>query len=277
MPTLGRFVVAGGCAEQTALVEAEADAVSFKIGTRQWRAVRSDAAELCLDAIGDARWQAVRQLTGSGISVALEDTDASRDCYGYAVAPRASAERFTDWSHCFGTAWRLICGDYGAYAPGLAAGLLAVVPLVPHVTGREISATARHAFGAVAAAPVDDPVTLALLLIHEFQHVKLGALIDLYDLYDPADKRLYYAPWREDERPFEALLQGTYAHVAVSDFWRIRMLAGDSGAELAASRYEFWRRNTSEAIDALANSGSLTTLGSRLVDRMRDTVDSWSC
>ena len=43
-------------------------------------------------------------------------------------------------------------------------------------------------------------MTLALLLMHEFQHVKLGAVLDLYDLFDPDDKRLYHAPWRKDPR-----------------------------------------------------------------------------
>lgn len=63
---------------------------------------------------------------------------------------------------------------------------------------------------------------LALLLIQEFQHVKLGAVLDLYDLFDPADDRLLHAPWRDDPRPLEGLLQGTYAHLAVTDFWHAR-------------------------------------------------------
>ena len=50
------------------------------------------------------------------------------------------------------------------------------------------------------ALPADGE-TLALLLIHEFQHVKLGAVLDLLDLCDPADRRLFYAPWRDDPRP----------------------------------------------------------------------------
>ena len=55
------------------------------------------------------------------------------------------------------------------------------MPLQPGPEGRDISAAARQAFGAVGVALPADPVTLALLLIHEFQHVKLGAVLDLYD------------------------------------------------------------------------------------------------
>ena len=63
-----------------------------------------------------------------------------------------------------------------------------------------------------------DPPTLASLLIHEFQHVKLGAVLDLYDLYNPADGRLFHAAWREGKRLLKGLLRGTYAHVTVTDF-----------------------------------------------------------
>ena len=69
-----------------------------------------------------------------------------------------------------------------------------------------------------------DPATLALLMMHEFQHVKLGAILDEYDLYDPDGDRLFPAPWGEGKRPIEGLLQGTYAHLAVTDYWRQRQV-----------------------------------------------------
>jgi uncharacterized protein len=111
--------------------------------------------------------------------------------------------------------------------------------------------------------------------MHEFQHVKLGAILDLYDLYDPSDDRLYYAPWREDRRPLEGLLQGTYAHLAVSDYWRVRQQA-TTGAEsrLAAERYAFWHGHTRTAIETLAESGSMTTLGMEFVIAMRESASS---
>jgi HEXXH motif-containing protein len=30
--------------------------------------------------------------------------------------------------------------------------------------------------------------------MHEFQHVKLGAVLGEFDLYDPADRRLFHVP-----------------------------------------------------------------------------------
>jgi uncharacterized protein len=149
------------------------------------------------------------------------------------------------------------------------------MPLSAGPQGKDVSATARQAFGAVAAALPADPVILALLIIHEFQHVKLGAVLDLYDLYDPADDRLFHAPWRDDPRPLEGLLQGTYAHLAVSDFWRARReVTAGADSEAAGARFAFWHAHTCDAVDTLTNSGSLTPLGVRFVSEMRQSLRS---
>jgi uncharacterized protein len=136
--------------------------------------------------------------------------------------------------------------------------------------GGDLSAAARDAFGTVAVALPADPVTLALQLIHEFQHVKLGAVLDLYDLYDRADDRLFHAPWREGKHQLGNLLQGAYAHLAVTDFWRARQyIAADPAA---GQRFVHWRAQTRDAIETLATSGSLTPLGTWFVDEMRHSV-----
>jgi len=96
------------------------------------------------------------------------------------------------------------------------------VPLAAPPDGREVSAAARASFGAVAMVLPDDPVTLARLLVHEFQHVKLGAILDLYDLHVPDGDRLFPAPWGEGKLHFEGLLRGAYAQLAVAEFWRAR-------------------------------------------------------
>jgi uncharacterized protein len=150
------------------------------------------------------------------------------------------------------------------------------MPLANEESGREISAAAREAYGAVAVALPASGDDLALLMIHEFQHVKLGALMDLFDLYDQADQRRFFAPWRDDLRPVGALLQGTYAHLGVTDYWRIRThhVTGQDGAR-AAEQFARWRMMTHEAIGTLAGSGALTPLGERLVAGMSATVDPW--
>ncbi len=219
---------------------------------------------------GPGEWQPVRMLRAPGLCVALDDTDPYRDCHQWQAAPRLSDSEFGQWQRLFLAAWQEIEREHGAYAPALAAGLTTVMPLSAAAGGRDVSATARHAFGAVAAARPADPVTLALLLIHEFQHVKMGAVLDIYDLYDPADSRLFHAPWREDPRPLEGLLQGTYAHLAVTDFWRVRQeVSAGAAAEAAGQRFAHWRGHTRDAIETLTTSGSLTPLGMQFVAEMR--------
>jgi len=222
------------------------------------------------------RWEPIRALRSDGIFVRLDDSDPERDCQGWPATDRLSVEDLSHWQASFDTAWRLIDGQYPAYAPGIAAGLSTITPLAAAAEGHEISATARQAPGAIAAALPGTPDLLALLILHEFQHVKMGAVLDAYDLYDESDGRLFYAPWRNDPRPFEGLLQGTYAHIAVTDFWRThRTRLEGPAAEAAEAHFARWRLHTAEAVEVLADSGSLTPLGTRFIDGMRATVTPW--
>ena len=286
LPALGRLQVgrdqaarSSGGAHETATVDVAADVVSIRIGESCWALATIDllSGGGCPVATAQngrsAEWQPVRMLTGPGIRVALEDTDPYRDCHQWRALPRLTDAEFARWQRHFAAAWEEIEREHAVYASALAAGLTTLMPLAAAQEGNEVSAAARHAFGAVAAALPDDPVTLALLLIHEFQHVKLGAVLDLYDLFDPADDRLFHAPWRADKRPLEGLLQGTYAHLAVTDFWhtRQRVTVGPA-AEEAAQRFARWHAHTRDAVETLASSGSLTPLGTWFVDEMRQSV-----
>jgi uncharacterized protein len=203
----------------------------------------------------------------------MEDTDPFRDCYHRPVAPRLTEAEFARWQRDLSAAWPEIERGHGAYAPALAAGLAVLTPLAAVQDGREVSGTARNAFGAAAMAPAADPLTLARLLIHEFQQVKLSAILDLYDLLKPADDRLFPAPWGEEKLHLEGLLRGAYAHLAVTEFWRIRHEdpPGPS-AGIAGPRFGQWRADTAEAIETLLDSGSLTSLGTSWVREMRHSL-----
>ncbi|MER7752618.1 FxsB family cyclophane-forming radical SAM/SPASM peptide maturase [Kitasatospora sp. NPDC097643] len=214
-----------------------------------------------------------------GWTVALEDLDPLRDSHDHAVADRLTEPELLDWTGALREAWELLGRDLARYADGIRTGLGTITPLRPGPAGRDVSSAARQAFGAVGIARPGTAPTLALLLAHEFQHVKLGAVLDLLDLYDPADDREYLAPWRPDPRPLEGLLQGTYAHLAVTEYWGTRVQAYDGlagpAAERARTEFALWRRYTAEAVERLAESGSLTKLGLRFTDGLRDSVAPW--
>ncbi len=215
----------------------------------------------------------MRTLRTPGCRIALEDTDPYRDCHPSEPAPRLTDAEAARWQREFRAAWREIEREHPDHVPALAAGLSTLTPLAAGPDSSEAGGAARQAFGAVAASPSADPGALALRLIQEFQHAKLGAILDLYDLYDPADERLLHAPWGKGKRQVEGLLQGAYGHLAVTDFPRARrefalgVTAGDAGGG-SAQRHA----RAAEAIDTLLDSGLLTPLGTQFVQEMRYSV-----
>ncbi|GAA4861111.1 FxsB family cyclophane-forming radical SAM/SPASM peptide maturase [Kitasatospora terrestris] len=265
LPTLGRVLVAD--AEEAVLT---GDAEGFTVA----------GVRVGPDAPGDARWQPVRRVAlAGGWTPALEDTDPQRDSHQWPVTGRLDDEEWPAWAGALREAWELIGRDLPGYAPGLRAGLSTITPLRPGPEGRDVSAAARQAFGAVGIARPGTAPILALLLVHEFQHVKLGAVLDFHDLFDRAEARLFHAPWRPDPRPLEGLFQGTYAHLAVTEFWATRVLAYDGlaggPAEHARVQLATWRGHTARAVEVLAGSGALTALGTRFAEGMAAAVEPW--
>ncbi|WP_433533124.1 aKG-HExxH-type peptide beta-hydroxylase [Micromonospora sp. CA-263727] len=216
-----------------------------------------------------ASWLPLRRVELDGGQLLVEDLDPYRDCHEWPVAGRLDPARLASWQRSLVAAWARIRRDAPGQVAGLRVGLRAVTPLRSDPTGRLRSAASRDAFGAVGTV-LADPDPLAELLVHEFQHVKLGAVLDLSLLYDPAYRRRLAVPWRDEPRPLEGALQGTYAHLAVAELWRAR-----AGVR-AGQHYRRYREWTARTIDELAATGALTGHGDRFVGRMRETVDSWS-
>jgi uncharacterized protein len=289
LPTLGRLMIGpepglGGTDHEpgTASVSVISNAVIIQAGDSCWTlrlpgllAGQADAVPAAGNrASGD--WQPVRMLRARGWCLALEDTDPYRGRQRWPAASRLTGTEVAAWQHVFRLAWQQIEREYPAYAPGLAAGLTMLTPLEAAPDGRPAGATSQQAFGAIAASPTADPAVLAQLFMEEFQRAKLGAILDLFDLYDPSDDRLFQMPWGEEKAEVSGLLQGAYLHLASTDFWRIRR-QGASGpaARAAGRRFAEWRAQTQEAIDTLLNSGALTELGQRFVREMGRSAARW--
>ncbi|SPE99759.1 FxsB family cyclophane-forming radical SAM/SPASM peptide maturase [Streptomyces sp. MA5143a] len=224
-------------------------------------------------------WQSLRRLSADGLEVAFDDIDPSRGCYGYRPRPRLPESEFRSWQDMFREAWRLIRSEYPGYADAIAAGLVTVTPLAASSSGADVSATSRHAFGAVGIALPRSADDLALLLVHEYQHVKLGAMLDMFDLVDGTDVRRHEVGWRPDPRPLDAVIQGAYAHLAVADIWRARSRRGATAARPAAAgrppaEAEKWRRAVLDALDIMAGTGSLTALGHRFARVLRAKAEA---
>ncbi|MEH1167723.1 FxsB family cyclophane-forming radical SAM/SPASM peptide maturase [Micromonospora sp. CPCC 205539] len=257
LPTLGAITL--GVDVEAADLSVARGSIEVRAGGRRVR-VRPTAPD------GPVEWRPVRSVDGA---VLLEDTDPYRDCFDLPVAPRLTPQETTRWRDQLRLALRRVDDHAPDYAPGLRTLLRAVVPLRPDPTGRSRSAAARTAFGAVAVTPAADAEALAVLLVHEVQHLKLDAILDVCDLFDRADPRTLRVPWRTDPRPVEGALHGVYAHLAVADVWRRR---SDPTAQGHYRQYRDW---TDGAIDALLDLETLTPAGDRFVRHMRATVDLW--
>ncbi|MFF5296173.1 FxsB family cyclophane-forming radical SAM/SPASM peptide maturase [Paractinoplanes globisporus] len=208
-----------------------------------------------------------RKTSLGGAAVMIDDVDPYRDVYGFPVAAADSP-----WEAALAAAWEVVLTDAPEYAAGLRAGVRTITPLMPPADGTRRSATSRDAFGALGIAFTPDPEDLAVLLVHEFQHSKMGAVLDLIDLVDPSCDAVLPVGWRPDPRPIELVLQGAYAHLAIADIWRRRSERDPA----LRPRYVMYREWTAAAVAALLDGEWLTPAGRHFTGRMAETLDGWA-
>ncbi|MEU1497660.1 HEXXH motif domain-containing protein [Streptomyces sp. NPDC005732] len=212
-------------------------------------------------------WHPVTELRAAGCTLLLDDTDPYGDLRKPGpVEPVAPA---AEWQRLFAPAWDILRRTDAEGARALAGGLVSVVPRPRAERFRPHSASSGDAFGAALASAPDDAEQFASTLVHEFQHNKLSAFMHLFTLYDDRDDRLHYAPWRDDPRPLGGLLQGVYAFVGVTAFWRRRVHL------LGQFEFALWRAQTAHALRAVGPADGLNERGRRLVVELTRRVEPW--
>jgi HEXXH motif-containing protein len=223
---------------------------------------------------GQPGWLPVRRLVGDSagrvIRLGLDDVHPYRHGHHVPPANRLAADEVERWRAVFAGSWALLAEHLPGRADELAAGLTTLVPLVQTDPRSARSATIRHAFGVFGLTRPGTPADFATTLVHEFQHSKLSAVLDLVPLTDPADTGRYFAPWRTDPRPLAGLLQGVYAFVGVADTWRA--LRGRVG--VAEARFAEARLQVDRGLTSVQESGALTREGEVLAAALRRTTDA---
>jgi uncharacterized protein len=253
LPTVGALVVETG-AGRTSAVRVSSAGLSARHSTGQW--------------------QTVRRVTAADMSITVEDIDPFRDCQAWAAAGRLAPSDWKAWRRALAAAARQLTAELPAYASVIGAGLRAVVPMRPGVVGDRRSGTSRRAFGALALALPGEVEALSELLLHEMQHVKLAALCDLFDLFEPDDGTVIAIPWRTDRRPVVGVLQGTYAFLAVAELWKSRSLRTQE--EEARRLFLMYRSWVEAGIEELLRTDALTPDGEHFVHGMRSAVLAWA-
>jgi uncharacterized protein len=228
--------------------------------------------ELSSDSLG---WSGLRQIKAGPLQLIIDDVDPFRMPAAPFQSPRLSSAEVCAWDAVFQQAWQLLERNHPQVACELAAATSVIVPLAAPSTGR-LSSSSPETFGAIALSEPSDPCTLAVTLAHELQHLKLSALLDIVPLTQPDDGRLFYAPWRSDPRPLSGLLQGAYAFLGVSDFWRRQrhMERGDTAVR-ANAEFARWRSAAAQVVTTLVASGLLTPAGVDFVQEMAQVLGAW--
>jgi HEXXH motif-containing protein len=274
LPTLGLAHLADG---GVAVAEAECAAGEIRLRLGNRSVVVPAEADPDREITG---WSPLRRLTGGRedppFSVFLDDLDPFRELAQPVGADRLDAASVDRWRRLLVGAWQLLCRDHLATARAIAEGVVSLVPLPVDEFGITRSASSGEAFGSVLVSPPADEVDLAVALVHEFQHIKLGGLLHLLPLTEYDGDPVHHAPWRDDPRPVAGLLQGLYAFFGIADFWRLRRGAS-AGLYRRIVDFEFayaWAQ-VQEVLATLSGSPSLTAVGRGLVDGLAERTRGW--
>jgi len=266
LPGLGEAVLTQDSDEQVAI------SVS---GGKAMVAGSSDAVVVPEDG---RRWRGLQRLSaGCGeqnCTIRIEDSSPYRSAYHAPAASWLSALEVDRWRALFADAWNLIVHYIPDRVLELASGVKALVPLVDEGDGSARSGTARDSVGAVGLTRPHTADDLAVTLIHEYQHSKLSAVLDLVPLYGSESSERHFAPWRTDSRPTSGLLQGVYAFLGVADAWRGLRTAPELEAR-ATRQFAIVRTQVQAGLEVLETSMELTEEGRRFVGGIRITLDGF--
>lgn len=228
-------------------------------------------------------WHPVRRVTlglaKQRLELALDDVDPYRT-YPLATEPRPlSDSAAAQWRQLLERAWVVLLREQPDTAEAMRRGLLSLSPTPARERFRPRSVTSGDAFGGIQASLPDDADQLAVTLIHEFQHTKLGGLLHLKPLLQPDEdnrgRELWYAPWRDDPRPLGGLLQGIYAFAGITRFWRTHRTVDSARPTLAHFEFALWRLHVVEAMEQIHRHPRLTELGATVLDVLGKRCARW--
>jgi HEXXH motif-containing protein len=243
--------------------------------------VRTSPTEVCSNGLrvaptpGSPGWQELRPFQVGGLNVLIDDLDPFRmPATDGQPTGRLAQPQVTALATMLREGWELL-------DPATADDIAALVRVIVPYQGPEdgyVSTTSPETFGTIALSQQPDRYMCAETLVHEAQHLKLCALLDLVRLTaHPDNGQRYYAPWRDDPRPASGLLQGAYAFLGVTGFWRRQRHAATDSATRQRADAEFARRREDAAVvvGTLLSSGQLTATGGDFVREMARVLADW--
>jgi HEXXH motif-containing protein len=256
LPTVGQFRLPGPFPVGTAEVICAGQASRLRVRG-------GDLAGLGSPAFTPARRHVARSRE-QVLCVWLEDRDPYRG-FGDPRPPLVRDDtRLAEWRKLVDEAWDVLTRYHATHARELAGGVRALVPIDP---GSDVvGSSSPSAFGGIGLSGNGSAAELAEAMVHEFQHSKLNALLDMVELVDGDLANRCYAPWRDDPRPLVGLVHGVVAFTAGVEFWarqRNSVVEQDlRGVEFSIGLRRLQVRRTTEY---LQRCGRLTSPGRVLI------------
>lgn len=175
-----------------------------------------------------------------------------------------------DWTSSLRASIELI----GRHLPDLRGELeLYLQQIIPvgYDEHRHLSASYLEAIGTVYMTLHPQQMTMVEATIHEFQHNKLHALLELDPLLHNAFHPLYSSPVRPDPRPLQGVLLAVHAFQPVARLYQLMREAGDAISQHPEfdRRYRQIVEGNHEGASVLLEHGQPTEIGAGVLDEIR--------
>jgi HEXXH motif-containing protein len=205
------------------------------------------------------------QVDGAEVWWTIDDIDPYRAFSTVERPDRLDDAEYEHWCGMLDEAWTVLVRRH----PGYAAELAHVGPVIVPVSRSRglVASSSSSSFGAIVIATPESVAVLAETLVHELQHSKLNAVLDLVRL-EEGPARLCYAPWRKDPRPLSGLLHGIYAFMSVVEYWREQRHA-EEDRRRADFKFRYRREQVRAALRVVDAMPEVTEFGVRLLDAVR--------
>lgn len=175
-------------------------------------------------------------------------------------------------------AWTESLGDSLALIGSVMPELRSEIDLYLHMIvpvgaddHQHLSASYQEIIGTVYMSLHPQRMTMVEATIHEFQHNKLHALLELDPLLDNAFSPLYTSPVRPDPRPLQGILLAVHAFLPVARLYQLLREAGHPGSDSPdfERRYQQIVKGNHEGASVLLEHGRPTAIGRGLLDEIR--------
>lgn len=175
-----------------------------------------------------------------------------------------------EWTEMLADGLQLI----GRYMPELRAEIdLYLHQIIPvgYDAEAHLSASYQEAIGTVYMTLHPQRMTMVEATIHEFQHNKLHAELELDPLLHNAFHPLYSSPVRPDPRPLQGVLLAVHAFFPVARLYQLMRAAGHEGTDRPdfERRYAQIVKGNHEGASVLLEHGQPTAIGQGLMDELR--------